>query len=101
MAVSQYFAGNYEAASRLFERIQQENTNNYLFWYRFGLCGFNTYLEESECKAKKEKNELVEFTKNDGESHNKAEGSLLNNDTVKRYFLQTDKPDKKMAKTMT
>lgn len=52
-ALSHYKQGYYSNAWKLFEKISGDNVNNFLFWYRFGACGLNWFLQECENRSKK------------------------------------------------
>lgn len=53
LALAQYKLGNYSAAWKIFDKITQSNLNDYLFWYRFAVCGFNWFINECESRTKK------------------------------------------------
>ena len=53
LALCHYKLTNYETAWKLFERCAEDNVNNYIFWYRFGVCGFNWFMQESENNCNK------------------------------------------------
>jgi tetratricopeptide (TPR) repeat protein len=52
-ALSHYKQGYFANAWKLFEKISNDNINNFLFWYRFGTCGLNWFLQECENRSKK------------------------------------------------
>lgn len=53
LALTQYKLGNYSAAWKIYEKIIQSNVNDYLFWYRFAVCGFNWFINECESRTRK------------------------------------------------
>jgi tetratricopeptide (TPR) repeat protein len=53
LALSQYRLGNFSAAWKIYEKVSQSNVNDYLFWYRFAVCGFNWFINECENRTRK------------------------------------------------
>ena len=53
LALAQYKLGNFSVAWKLFESVTDANNNDFMFWYRFAVCGFNWFMSECEDRTKK------------------------------------------------
>jgi tetratricopeptide (TPR) repeat protein len=53
LALTQYKLGNFLAAWKIFEKVSQSSVNDYLFWYRFAVSGFNWFISECETRTRR------------------------------------------------
>lgn len=53
LAIAQFKLGNFQAAWRLFEKVAAGGNTNYLFWYRYAVCGFNHFIQACEQRTRR------------------------------------------------